>query len=129
MCELMARVMPLCGLEDPSSWPNSCHLDRFSSDDGLAWNASDEDLFKGTVQSCRVITLCLGGCRDFELRHTGNTKKGNVVCRFKVEGGDIYTMEGMAQAHYEHRISSQGGARLSLTWRWIVAHEGRCRPS
>merc|ERR1712110_498992 len=124
MLELMQSVMPLCGLEDPETWPNSCHLSCYSQDDGLPWHADDQPIFCGTTQRCPIICLSLCGKRFLELRRNGEIKDSNTSCKVEVSGGDIYTMEGMTQAHYQHRVSYKGGVRLSLTWRWIVAHDG-----
>jgi len=111
-------------LSDPSTWPNSCHIDRFSPDDGMDYRSDDDPMFQGTVQNCAVICLSLGSKRIFSVRRIGEVKAKNTACQFDLEGGDLCTMEGMTQLYYHHKLSHQGGARLNLTFRWIVNH--RC---
>ena len=43
--------------------------------------------------------------------------------------GDLCTMEGMVQKHYQHRVPPEGASerpRINLTWRYIVKHTPRC---
>lgn len=129
MVDLMDIVMPLCGLNDRSAWPNSCSLARYSPSDGLDWIADDEQLFQGTEQNCAIISLSLGAPRHFEVRRAADVTAKKGVCKFTLNGGDVCTMEGMTQRHYHYRVSKDGGARLNLTWRWIVAHDKGCGTS
>lgn len=126
MQQVMETVMPLCGLNDPKAWPNCCSMNRYShnSDAECCWHADDEDLFKGTVQNCCIISLSLGSKRNFEFRRVGET---SAAYKIELNGGDLCTMEGMTQKYYQHAVHRQKEGRMNLTWRWIVAHEShRC---
>jgi len=127
MQEVMATCMPLCGLLDPSQWPNSCNLNLYvDGQHSVGWHADNEDLFQGKFQDCRIISLSLGQTRKFEL------KCGKDFHRLDLGDGDLCTMEGMTQKHYQHRVPKEFdkklGERINLTWRWIVKH-GDCASS
>merc|ERR1719502_1623766 len=131
--DLMAVVMPCCGLTDREEWPDSCNMNLY--DDGgmsVGWHSDDESLFQGKFQDIAIISLSLGVTRTFELRKNWPTEEedldGN---RFSIslESGDLMTMEGMLQKHYQHRVPKEDcveGPRINLTWRWIVKHRTRC---
>eukprot|EP00927_Polykrikos_kofoidii_P055078 TRINITY_DN49393_c0_g1_i1.p1 TRINITY_DN49393_c0_g1~~TRINITY_DN49393_c0_g1_i1.p1 ORF type:complete len:496 (+),score=66.91 TRINITY_DN49393_c0_g1_i1:50-1537(+) len=128
MQDIMREVMPLCGLSNPSSWPNSCNLNRY--DDGwgsVGWHADDEKLFQGKHRDCLILSLSLGQTRSFSVR---TWYDGGWEDSFTLADGDLCTMEGMFQKHYQHAILKEyeGGVRprINLTWRWIVAHESGC---
>merc|ERR1711972_294518 len=58
MTEVMRAVMPLCGLQQEDTWPNSCNLNLY--DDGgmsVGWHADDERLFQARFVDCRIISL------------------------------------------------------------------------
>lgn len=125
--EVMQAVMPLCGLHNPSTWPNCCNLNCYADGtDTLGWHSDDEALFTGDSGHCRIISLSLGAERKFELR----TKESqSPLCKLSLSSGDILTMEGLTQKYYEHRIPKGGKLtrlRVNLTWRWIIAHEHKC---
>lgn len=126
MEEVMALCMPLCGLRHRSEWPNSCNLNRYDCGWGsVGWHADDETLFQGKEQDCLIISLSLGHARSFHLRTWANGSwQGSVW----LQGGDLCTMEGMMQKHYQHAVLKEpeaAGPRLNLTWRWIVSHNVR----
>lgn len=121
MQDVMQLVMPLCGLDDPKDWPNSCSMNRYSREATCDWHADDDEIFKATARNTSIICLSLGSNRTFELRRAGEM---NTSFKFDVKGGDLYTMEGMTQKHYQHFLNQLPGPRVSLTWRWIVYH--RC---
>lgn len=130
MMELMQAVMPLCGLDDPKTWPNCCYLSCHDAKGGTLWQAVDQSMFHGTTsQISSIISLTVGGKRFFEFRRKGVTTDSDITCKHELSGGDICTMEGMTQAHYEHRMAPcpKGGMKMSLVWQWIVAHEKGCR--
>lgn len=123
MHEVMQIVMPLCGLVDPKTWPNCCSMNRYShnSDAFCDWHADDQELFQGATQNCCIISLSLGQKRNFELRRFGET---SVACKVALNGGDLLTMEGMTQKHYQHSVPRHKEGRVNLTWRWILKHNG-----
>lgn len=131
MKEIMAVYMPLCGLHDPLAWPNSCNLNCYSDGtDSLDWHADDEPLFAGRERDTCIISLSLGDTRSFELRLASDDQGDVPAVKLRLANGDLCTMEGLVQRHYEHRVPRAGGKssrlRVNLTWRWIVAHERRC---
>lgn len=130
MLRLMALVMPYCGFTKRAEWPDSCNLNLYE-DGGMSvgWHSDDERLFQGTVQDICIVSLSLGMERKFELRAnwpaTGEVSFHNLV----LGDGDICTMEGMLQKHYQHRVPKEeriDRPRINLTWRWVVKHNPRC---
>ncbi|CAJ1346786.1 unnamed protein product [Effrenium voratum] len=120
--EAMELCMPLCGLSK-EEWPNSCNLNLYEDGEhSVGWHSDDEALFQGKFQDCRIISLSLGAPRIFELKTRGETH------RLQLRSGDLCTMEGMLQKHYQHRVPKDRSTapRVNLTWRWIVWHERRC---
>merc|ERR1711957_298819 len=94
----------------------------------VAGHADDEALFNGKFQDIRIVSLSLGARRTFELRANVQNNSGASE-RMSLGDGDICTMEGLAQKHYQHRVPPEGaveGARINLTWRWIVRHSPQC---
>lgn len=133
MLSLMQLVMPHCGLATPDTWPTSCNLNLYE-DGGMSvgWHSDDERLFQGKFQDVRIISLSLGAARKFEVR-TNWPEAGEKGFNEVVLGdGDLCTMEGMFQKHFQHRVPKEGGvrgARINLTWRWVVKHAPRCPAS
>lgn len=131
MSEVMAEVMPLCGIKQQAAWPNSCNLNLY--EDGghsVAWHADNEPLFQGKYQDCPIISLSLGEARRFELK-APNPVRGErgIFVRLQLEDGDLCTMEGMMQKHYQHTVPRENkkiGPRINLTWRWLVQHSPGC---
>lgn len=126
--EAMELCMPLCGLPDPRSWPNSCNLNLY--EDGshsVAWHADDERLFQGKVRSCTIISLSLGHTRSFLLKPRLSFGR---PLRMRLASGDLCTMEGLTQKYYVHRVPKEYadgvGPRVNLTWRWIERHCRGC---
>jgi len=133
MVELLNIIMPKCGITDRAHWPNSCNLNLYE-DGGMSvgWHSDDESLFQGKFQDIRIISLSLGSKRKFELRANW-PEDGEVPVRQMMLGnGDLCTMEGMMQKHFQHRVPKEGavnGPRINLTWRWNVRHSPRCPAS
>lgn len=129
MLELMSAAMPFFGLGGPADWPNSCNLNLYDcGGSSVAWHADDEPLFNGKSQDVRILSLSLGARRTFELR--ANQQNASRASERMVLGdGDLCTLEGMAQKHYQHRVPPEGSVgepRINLTWRWIVRHSPAC---
>jgi len=130
MVQLMHAIMPCCALTRPEEFPNSCNL-NFYEDGGMSvgWHSDDEDLFQGRFRDCRIISLSLGTQRSFELRLNWPQEGEPPLLRLPLGNGDLCTMEGMVQKHLQHRVPREGhvsGARINLTWRWILKHEATC---
>merc|ERR1712107_154362 len=74
--------MPLCGLPNPRSWPNSCNLNCYADgSDSIDWHADDEPLFQGQALDCRIISLSLGEVRTFELKLAEEAEAGTSKCQ------------------------------------------------
>lgn len=129
MVELMETFMPFCGLRNSKSWPTCCNLNLYE-DGGMSvgWHADDEDLFQGRLADCPIISLSLGETRTFELRPNAPAEGEQDVHRLVLENGDLMTMEGLTQKHYQHRVPKERarGSRINLTWRWIKKHRPQC---
>jgi len=130
MLQLLEMTMPQCGIFMREQWPTSCNLNLYE-DGGMSvgWHSDDERLFQGKFQDIRIISLSFGIKRRFELRANW-PEAGEVAVRQMLLGdGDICTMEGMMQKHYQHRVPKEGnvrGPRINLTWRWIARHSPTC---
>merc|ERR1719263_1583149 len=102
----MEICMPLCGLRGRSRWPNCCNLNLY--EDGgqsVGWHADDEELFQGKSNDCPIISFSLGEARTFELQlKEGGADAGAASeHRVRLGSGDLMTMEGLTQKHYQHR--------------------------
>lgn len=130
MTNLMQRVMPLCGLEVPAQWPTSCNINLYE-DGGMSvgWHTDDERLFQGKFQDIRIISLSLGVTRKFEVRTNWPQQGERSHQTLMLADGDLCTMEGMFQKHFQHRVPKEDniqGPRINLTWRWVVKHTPKC---
>lgn len=130
MLQVMQVVMPLCGLNYPHDFPDSCNVNLYEDGGSMVgWHSDDEPLFQGRFQDCRIISLSLGATRKFELRKNWPEPGEPSVIRMALSDGDLCTMEGMLQKHLIHRVPREqfsNGARINLTWRWIVKHSPQC---
>lgn len=129
MMSMMASIMPMCGFPDPNFWPNSCNLNLYE-DGGMSvgWHSDDESLFQGKLVDIRILSLSLGARRKFELRANWPDEPEHPKS-VMLSDGDMMTMEGMTQKHFQHRVPKEGyvdGPRINLTWRWTVRHTPRC---
>lgn len=130
MIELMELTMPRCGVLDKKDWPNSCNLNLYE-DGGMSvgWHSDDERLFQGKFQDIRIISLSFGARRRFEVRPNWPNEGEQPIQQLLLGDGDMCTMEGMMQKHYQHRIPREGyvqGPRINLTWRWTLKHVPQC---
>lgn len=130
MLQIMSLIMPLAGLPDMAQWPNSCNLNLYT-DGGMSvgWHSDDEQIFQGKFQDIRIISFSLGAKRKFELRANWPEKGERPVNTIMLGDGDLCTMEGMMQKHFQHRVPKEGhveGARINMTWRWVAKHTPQC---
>lgn len=130
MIGLMSVLMPLCGLNNMPDWPTCCNLNLY--EDGghaVGWHSDDEALFQGKFNDIRIISFTLGAKRKFEVRTNWPGEGERPVRHVMLGDGDLCTMEGMMQKHFQHRIPKEGGVnepRINLTWRWILKHSPKC---
>jgi len=130
MLSLLEWVMPVCGLSKRSEWPNACNLNLYR-DGGMSvgWHADDEALFQGKFNDCRIISVSFGVKRRFELRPNCPVVGDKLIVPMDLGDGDLCTMEGMTQKHFQHRVPKQNnicGPRINLTWRWVMKHNASC---
>eukprot|EP00930_Biecheleria_cincta_P059975 TRINITY_DN4568_c0_g2_i1.p1 TRINITY_DN4568_c0_g2~~TRINITY_DN4568_c0_g2_i1.p1 ORF type:complete len:604 (+),score=95.98 TRINITY_DN4568_c0_g2_i1:56-1813(+) len=130
MQELMQIAMKPCGILRPSEWPNSCNLNLYE-DGGMTvgWHSDDEKLFQGKFNDCRIISLSFGATRNFELRLNWPEDHEKPHKRIVLQRGDLLTMEGMMQKHFQHRVPREdmvSEPRINLTWRWVKRHDPKC---
>lgn len=130
MVELMQSVMPLCGFPTQDMWPTSCNLNLYE-DGGMSvgWHSDDESLFQGKFRDVRILSLSLGVARRFELRANWPGDGERPLRPLMLGNGDLCTMEGMTQKHFQHRVPKENnvqGPRINLTWRWVLKHTPRC---
>lgn len=122
--EITEAVCESCGI---SETPNSCNANLYEDgSQAVGWHSDDESLFLATRQDALIISLSLGATRIFELYPRDEPDN---ITRLPLSHGDLCTMEGLMQKHYFHRIAKERhvqGARINLTWRWVVNHEDRC---
>ena len=90
-------------------------------------HADNEALFQGNQQEITIISLSLGGTRDF-LIYAARQVLGTITLR----NGDLIAMERWTQAHLKHGIAKlpqgtlEDPRRINLTWRWIAQHKRDC---
>jgi len=130
MVDLMKEVMPYCGIKFMDDWPSCCNVNLYE-DGGMSvgWHADDERLFQGKFEDIRILSLSLGVKRRFELRANWPEEGEKQHRRVMLGSGDLMTMEGMVQKHFQHRVPKEDniqGPRINLTWRWILKHAPRC---
>jgi len=130
MITLMSQVMPFFGYNDLQEWPNACNVNLYE-DGGMSvgWHSDDERIFQGKFQDVRILSLSLGARRKFELRINWPEQNERPIRTMMLGDGDLCTMEGMTQKHFQHRVPKEGGShgpRINLTWRWAVKHAPRC---
>lgn len=122
--EITEQVCKVCGIREP---PNSCNANLYEDgSQAVGWHADDEPLFDATSRDALIVSLSLGATRHFELRPNDEPEE---ITRMTLADGDLCTMEGLVQKHYQHRVPTQRNIsepRINLTWRWIVAHDPNC---
>jgi len=99
--------MHYCGIHE-RDWPDSCNLNYY--EDGgasVGWHADDEILFQGKFQDIRIVSLSFGQTRTFELRRNWPEADESEVDRIALNTGDLMTMEGMTQKHFQHRVPKE----------------------
>ena len=125
----MDVIMPQCGLHEPSQWPNSCNLNYYeSANDAAGAHADDEPLFEGKQREITIISLSLGGTRDFSISSPSRAP----LAKLHLASGDLMVMEHWTQALVKHALdklpanSGETPERINLTWRWLSAHRPGC---
>jgi alkylated DNA repair dioxygenase AlkB len=87
--------------------------------DAIGWHSDAED---DMVSGASIISLSFGDTRHFAFRRRGETK---ILCQTPLADGDLITMRGNIQKHYEHCITERGAkrclqGRFNLTFRQFL---------
>jgi len=129
MYDVMRVVMPMCGVPQ-EAWPDACNVNLYTDGNNMVgWHSDDERLFQGKFQDVQIISLSLGQARKFELRINHPDKNEKRLSVIRAGDGDLITMEGMTQKHFQHRVPREvdvDAPRINLTWRYILMHNTRC---
>ncbi|CAD7958790.1 unnamed protein product [Amoebophrya sp. A120] len=121
--------------------PNSVNLNLYEDgSQGVGWHADNESLFDGTNQDARILSLSLGGSREFWLADLEGVEDEdyfskvdrNSIVETTLHQGDLITMEGMMQKYtqhyvpYAHHRRRETKPRINLTFRDLVVHKKSC---
>lgn len=118
------------------AWPNCANLNLYEDgSEGVGWHADDELIFMGTARDCPILSLSLGGTREFwiSLKASGqpDVKKG--VVEMDLGDGDLLTLEGLMQKHCMHLVPRSSPSdemrqepRVNITFRWMRLHKHQC---
>jgi len=68
--EIMEELVKIVFTKFPSlpeeAWPNCANLNLYDDGtEGVGWHADDELIFMGTARDCPILSLSLGGTREF----------------------------------------------------------------
>lgn len=122
--ELTDAVCKVCGLNE---LPNSCNANLYEDgSESVGWHADDEPWFDAKHRDALIISLSLGAARNFLVRPLSDQKDQTTL---RLDNGDLCTMEGMMQKHYQHAVLPEPNCRsvrINLTWRWVVKHDSQC---
>ena len=106
---------------------NSVNVNLYDNHkNSLGWHTDDEPIFGSVYHPIDIVSLSLGSCRTFSIKHNTTGWQEDVP----LENGDILTMEGLFQKFHKHRIpeadNQSVGPRINLTWRVIKEHTIDC---
>ncbi|MGH1486719.1 MAG: alpha-ketoglutarate-dependent dioxygenase AlkB family protein [Cellvibrionaceae bacterium] len=86
--------------------------------DSVAWHSDDEpELGRNPT----VISLSLGGEREFQLKHRYDKSLG--VKKIKLSHGSLLVMSGELQHHWHHQVPKTAkncAERINLTYRYVL---------
>lgn len=118
------------------AWPNCANLNLYDDgNEGVGWHADDELIFMGTARDCPILSLSLGGTREFwlALKTEGNPDVKKGVVEVDLKDGDLVTLEGLMQKHYMHTVPRASSSdllrqqpRINITFRWMRLHKHQC---
>jgi len=118
------------------AWPNCANLNLYSEGtEGVGWHADDELIFMGTQRDCPILSLSLGGMREFwiALQSEGVPDVKQGLVEVDLQDGDLMTMEGLIQKHCMHQVpraspadASRQELRINVTFRWMRLHKPKC---
>eukprot|EP00933_Yihiella_yeosuensis_P017932 TRINITY_DN14910_c0_g1_i2.p1 TRINITY_DN14910_c0_g1~~TRINITY_DN14910_c0_g1_i2.p1 ORF type:complete len:433 (+),score=66.93 TRINITY_DN14910_c0_g1_i2:50-1348(+) len=140
MDELLAHVFTTVFPDLPKeAWPDCANLNWYDSgEQGVGWHADDELLFQGGSSDCPIVSLSLGGTREFwiAVKAGGAADVRQGVVEMDLSDGDIITMEGLTQKHCSHFVPlaspwdlSRQEPRINVTFRWLRVHKLQCPKS
>lgn len=118
------------------AWPNCANLNLYADGlEGVGWHADDEVIFMGTARDCPILSLSLGGTREFwiALKSEGAPDVRKGVVELDLGDGDLLTLEGMMQKHCSHTVPRASPSdmlrqqpRINITFRWMRLHKHQC---
>jgi len=118
------------------AWPNCANINLYEDgSEGVGWHADDELIFMGTARDCPILSLSLGGAREFwvALKNCGNPDVKKGVIEVDLCDGDLLTLEGMMQKHTMHMVPRasesdmlRNQSRINVTFRWMRLHKHQC---
>ncbi|CAD7934811.1 unnamed protein product [Amoebophrya sp. A25] len=132
--KLMHELWADLGFDKMTVVPNSVNLNLYENEtQGCGWHADNENLFDGVRRDCRILSMSLGGPREFWIgeKHDRKAKRDTIV-ETTLHAGDLITMEGMMQKHHLHyvpylRSRENIRPRINLTFRDLVVHKPNCK--
>ena len=125
--DLTRCVNKLCNLPTGIN-PNGVNCKKYdTAKQALGWHSDAESLLRSPDGNCIIISLTLGGSRQFSLRQ--NSTKEHVA--IESGNGDLFIMAGMMQHYYKHSVLASKGlvqeVRINFIWRFIYNHISPCR--
>jgi alkylated DNA repair dioxygenase AlkB len=101
---------------------NSVLLNYYrDGNDAMGMHSDDEpELGKDPL----IASLSLGAMRRFVVQRRGDKSDKREL---ELHGGSLLIMSGTVQHHYKHGVRKErdAGARINLTFRWVLAAGGR----
>jgi alkylated DNA repair dioxygenase AlkB len=136
MDELVKCVFTKFPTLPEEAWPNCANLNLYGDGlEGVGWHADDEVIFMGTARDCPIVSLSLGGMREFwiALKAEGAPDVRKGVVEVDLKDGDLLTLEGLMQKHTMHTVPraspsdmSRQEPRINITFRWMRLHKHQC---
>eukprot|EP00929_Paragymnodinium_shiwhaense_P030517 TRINITY_DN17286_c0_g1_i2.p1 TRINITY_DN17286_c0_g1~~TRINITY_DN17286_c0_g1_i2.p1 ORF type:complete len:528 (-),score=83.70 TRINITY_DN17286_c0_g1_i2:138-1721(-) len=139
MEELWTAVFENCFPRLPrDAWPDCANLNWYDNGaQGVGWHADDEMLFQGAERDCPIVSLSLGGAREFwlaaKVEGSGVPDVRQGVVELDLKDGDLLTMEGLSQKYCYHFVpfahdadATRQQPRINVTFRWLRVHKLQC---
>mmetsp|Transcript_14096 Transcript_14096/g.24805 ORF Transcript_14096/g.24805 Transcript_14096/m.24805 type:complete len:583 (-) Transcript_14096:94-1842(-) len=136
MEDLITEVFSKFPTLPEEAWPNCANINIYDGgEQGVGWHADDELIFMGTTRDCPIVSLSLGGTREFwialKTNENPDVKKG--VVEVDLKDGDLLTLEGLIQKHCMHTVPRASrldmrrqDPRINVTFRWMRLHKQLC---
>lgn len=136
MQDLIREVFSKFPTLPEEAWPNCANINLYDDgEQGVGWHADDELIFMGTTRDCPIVSLSLGGTREFwiALKSSENPDVKKGVVEVDLRDGDLLTLEGLIQKHCMHTVPRASkldvrrqDPRINITFRWMRLHKQFC---